>query len=261
MKLKTTEINGAVYAEVQDGKPVYAYEDGKELPYDAIHSAGKIKELNAEAKKHREAKEAAESKLQGFDGLDPDSARKAFETLKNIDDKKLIDAGQVEKVKQQANEAYEQKLQAYQKQYEPVLAERDALKNQLHTERLSTAFGRSKFITEKVAIPVDFVQSKFGAHFSVGDDGRIRAMAVDGNPIFSRAKPGEEADFDEALELLVESHPHRDHILKGTGVSGGGSSGYRTDASGKRTVSRAEFEKMDPVKQRETALSGADIAD
>lgn len=49
-------------------------------------------------------------------------------------------------------------------------------------------------------------------------------MAYDGagNKIFSRSRPGDLADFDEALETLVDQYPYKDQILKGSGASGGG---------------------------------------
>lgn len=51
MQLKTDE-NGNVV--VQDGKPVYMYDDGQEIAFDAMQNMAKISQLNAEAKQHRE---------------------------------------------------------------------------------------------------------------------------------------------------------------------------------------------------------------
>ena len=77
MKLKTTEVNGKSYAEVDaNGLPIYVHNDGKEVGFDAAQAVGKISSLNAEAKTHREAKEAAEKSLKAFEGLDADKAEK-----------------------------------------------------------------------------------------------------------------------------------------------------------------------------------------
>jgi hypothetical protein len=254
VRLKTIELNGAVYAEVQDGKPVYEADDGKVVAFDAPHTSATIKRLNDENKAQRKAKEDAEAKLQGFAGIDdPEHARKALETLRNLDDKKLIDAGEVDRVKRESHEAYERKFEAM---YKPIEAERNALKSQLHNERLGTAFSRSKFIAEKLAVPVDIVQARFGSNFGVGDDGKIMAKGPDGNPLYSRARPGEEAGFDEALEILVEAYPYRDSILKGSGASGGGAVGGRSGGGG-RTVTRAQFEAMNPVEKSTIARDKA----
>ena len=43
MRLKLDEQNHAV---LQDGKPVYVHEDGKEVPFDAAQAVGKIASLN-----------------------------------------------------------------------------------------------------------------------------------------------------------------------------------------------------------------------
>ena len=254
MKLKTIDVNGTTYAEVQDGKPVYETDDGKTITYDALHTNATIKRLNDENKAHRAAKEATEAKLKDFAGIDdPESARKAMEIVGNLDAKKLIDAGEVEKVKREAKEAYDRQFESA---YKPVEAERDALKSQLYGERLNTTFGRSKYIAEKLAVPVDFVQARFGSHFGFGEDGKVRAKGPDGNPIYSRANPGEEADFDEALEHLIEAYPYRDSILKGSGASGGGANGSRS-SDGKRTVTRAQLDAMSPAEQSTTARDKA----
>jgi hypothetical protein len=250
MKLKLDD-KGAVV--VQDGKPVYIEDDGKEVAFDAPATRSTITRLNNEAKQHRERAEHAEEKLKVFEGIDdPQKAKQALETLKNLDDKKLIDAGEVEKIKQQAQSAFDEKLKATEKKYEPVVKERDSLKTSLHQEKLSTAFNRSKFIQDKMAIPVDLAQSRFGSNFSI-EDGKFIAKDASGNQIYSRARPGEIADFDEALEILVDAYPYRDNILKGTGASGGGAGGSKTDSNGKRQVTRAQFDAMAPADQAKAA--------
>ena len=90
MKLKTTQIDGKTYAEVNEqGLPIYVYDDGKEVAHDAAQTVATITRLNGEAKSNRERYEAAESSLATFAGIDdPVAAKKAVETLKNFDDKK-----------------------------------------------------------------------------------------------------------------------------------------------------------------------------
>src|SRR5215831_3006277 len=113
MKLKLDD-KGAVV--VQDGKPVYD-DNGRDVVFDYDATLQTISRLNGEAKGHREAKEALEEKLKVFDGLDVESARKALDIVKNLDDKKLIDAGEVERVKKEAQDAYAEQLKAQEKKY------------------------------------------------------------------------------------------------------------------------------------------------
>ena len=53
MKLKTIEKDGATYAEVKEGKPVYVNDDGSEAAVDLPGTAATISRLNGEAKTHR----------------------------------------------------------------------------------------------------------------------------------------------------------------------------------------------------------------
>lgn len=213
MKLK---LDDAGHVVVQDGKPVYVHDDGKEVAFDAAATVATISRITDESRRYKERAQTAEEKLNSFDGIDdPAAARKALTTIKNLDDKKLVDAGQVETVKAEAIKAVEEK-------YAPVLKERDGLVQQLYSEKIGGSFARSKFIGDKVAIPADLLQARFGQNFEV-KEGKIIAKDMAGNPIFSRAKPGEVADFEEAIELLVDQYPQKDMILKGTGNSGTGS--------------------------------------
>lgn len=238
MKLKLDEAGHVV---VQDGKPVYVADDGKEVAFDAAATVATIARINGEAKSNRIEKEAALTALKAFEGLDAQAARRAVDLTKNLDDKRLIDAGEAERVKSETIAAIEGK-------YAPVVAERDGLLNDLVTEKIGGAFARSKFIADKIAVPYDLVESRFGRNFSL--DGR-KVVAKDnaGNPIYSRANPGELADFEEALSMLVDSYPHKEHILKGSNNGGAGTRTSQGGAGGAKTITRSSFEQMSPMQQ------------
>lgn len=215
MKLKIDE-KGAVV--VQDGKPVYVKDDGTEVAFDVVGTTATITRLNGEAKSHRERAEAAEGKLKTFDGIeDPEAAKKALGTVANLDAKKLIDAGEAEKVRAEITKAFEAKLA-------DAGAQTETLRAQLYGQMVGGAFSRSKFVSDKLAIPSDLVEARFGKHFAV-KDGKVIATDANGNTIFSPSNPGEPADFDEALTHLVNAYPQKDQILKGTGAGGGGAGG------------------------------------
>lgn len=243
-----------VLQEVNGQKlPVFVHPDGKEAPLDGDGTVSTIGRLNAEAKGHREAKEAAEAALKPFKdaGLtDAAAAAKALLTVKNLDDKKLVDAGEVEKVKAEAIKAVEDK-------YAPIVTERDQLQSALVAEKVGGSFARSQMIAEKLAIPADLVQARFGDAFKV-EGGNVVAYDKSGNKIFSRTNPGEVAGFDEALGVLIEQYPYRDQILKGSGASGGGASGGNGGGGGKRAISRAQFESMSPA-DKATAARDANV--
>lgn len=250
MKLKLDEKGNVI---LSDGKPVYLADDGKEVAFDYAATLATISRLNGEARSHRESREAAEAKLKSFEGIeDAEQARKALGMMANLDAKKLIDAGEAEKVKLGAVKSVEEK-------YRPIVEERDALKQSLVKEKIGGSFSRSKYIGEKLAIPADLVEARFGSSFSIEHD-KVVAKDASGNLIYSRSKPGEFADFDEALERLVSQYPNREHILKGSGASGGGASGTSGTSGGKRTMTRAQFDAL-AVNERAAAAKESTIID
>lgn len=245
MKLKLTPEGHAV---VSDGKPVYVHDDGKEVAFDAVGTSATISRLNAEAKGHRERAEAAEGKLRPFEGItDPAAALKALTTIKNLGDKQLVDAGEVEKVKLEAIKAVEDK-------YAPIIGERDKLKADLYGEKIGGAFSRSKLIADKFAIPADLVQARFGQHFKI-EDGNVVAYDASGNKLYSKSNPGNPANFEEGLELLIDSYPYKASILKGSGASGSGASGSNGGAGGKRTINRQQYDALDAAGKAQTAIA------
>lgn len=206
------------HAVLKDGKPVYRHSDGREIEFDAAQAFGKIGQLTGENTAYKQRFQEAESKLKTFEGInDPAAALKALETVTNLDQKKLIDAGEVEKVKSEVSKAMQTQIDA-------IAVERDTFKTQLFDEKIGGSFARSKMISEKLAIPSDLVQAKFGNSFKI-EEGKVVALDSNGNKIFSRTRPGEIADFDEALEVLVDQYPHKDSILKASGATGSGANG------------------------------------
>lgn len=250
MKLKLDEQGHAV---LQDGKPVYVHDDGKEVAFDAPATVSTIKRLNGEAQAHREGKEAAERALKAFDGIeDGAAAKKALELVANLDAKKLVDAGEIERVKSEISKGY-------QAQLDELGTKAKTFEQQLYEEKIGGSFSRSKLIADKLAIPADLVQARFGQAFKI-EDGKTVAYDQHGNKIYSRVRPGEIADFDEALEALVEQYPHRDSILKSSGQSGSGALPGAGGNGGKKTYTRAQFTALSPAEQA-TAAKEATITD
>jgi hypothetical protein len=260
MKLK---LDDAGHVVVSEGKPVYVKDDGQEIAFDAVTTVATISRLNGEAKTHREGKEAAEAKLKGFEGIDdPEAARKAIELAKNIKDGELLSAGKVEEIKSAARKAAEEQVAAANKAGAEALkaaeADRDKFKTELYGEKIGGSFNRSKLIQDKFAIPADLVQARFGQNFKV-EEGKIVAYDSAGNKVYSPSKPGELADFDEALEVLVGAYPYKDQILKGANNSGSGSRQSNGNGAGNgKTMTKAAFDALSPAQQAAT-MTGKDI--
>lgn len=249
MKLKLDDAGNVV---VQDGRPVYVHEDGKEIAFDAPATVATISRLNSEARGHREAKEAAEARLKAFEGIeDGEAARKALETVRNIKDGELVAAGKVEEIRAAAKKAAEEQVAATNKAHAEELTklrgDHEALLSQYHGEKIGGAFSGSGFVKDKTLLPAPAAQKVFGDQFKV-EDGKLVAYDTQGNKVFSRSRPGEIADFEEAIELIVEAYPHRDHILKGNVNGGGGSRGGG--------VGGADLSKLSPVERMNAVRAG-----
>ena len=247
MPLKTVEIEGVAYAEVKDGKAVYVDDKGEETAYDAEDLATKLTASNGENATRRHKIKELETQLGAFSGIeDADAARKALETIKGLDDKQLIDAGKANEVKAAAVQAIEEKYtNLIDTQYKPLEGERDTLRDALHREMIGGRFSRSQYITEKMAVPVQMVQATFGSHFTIEDD-TVVARDAKGNQIYSKQRFGEPADFDEALEIIVETSPYREQILKGAGKRGSDAPGPGSGrhAAGDKVMNRADADKL-----------------
>lgn len=255
MKLKLDDQGHVV---VQDGKPVYVHEDGKEVAFDAPGTVSTISRLNGEAKSNRERAEAAEQALKGFEGItDPAAALKALSTVKNLDDKRLVDAGEVEKVKAEA-------IKAIEDRYAPMVKENETLKGQLNSHLIGGAFASSKFIAEKFAAEgpagVEIARALFGNSLKV-EDGKVVGYDAQGNKLYSRARPGELASAEEAIELLVDSYPHKNSILKGSGANGGGAGHGGGNGGGKKTMSREQFNAADPASRAQFMREGGTLTE
>lgn len=232
MKLKTVEIEGKNYAEIDnDGRVLYD-DGGKEFAFDADQTYQKIQELTNESKNHRESKESLDKEL-----------KKISKQIEGVDLSKMVDAGKLDEVRAEV-------AKSYQSQLDESTQAREKLEQQYNSEKLNSAFASSKFINDSLAVPPDMALSTFGSRFKI-EDGKLLATDASGNMIYSRKRPGEPADFDEAISQIVEAYPYKDRILKASNQSGTGGDGGSNDGGVQRTVTRAEFDGMNAVQRAE----------
>jgi hypothetical protein len=267
LKLQTVEVDGEVLAKTKDGKPLYIEDSNQtEVPFDAETVNQNVKRLNREAMNHREAKEAAEQKLATFADLDPEEARKALNTVANLEKGDLLAADKVEELKaslvKSVEQKYEGQLKGLQTEVGKYKETVGSLTNTLHTEKLTNAFATSKYIQDKLILPAPAAQDIFARNFKVEDGGKIVAYSNDGHKIYSQQNSGQEPDFDEALSIIVGEYKYRDSVLKGTGNTGGGGEGTGTKfAPGEKKMLRAEFDRLDQNQRRKVMASGVKLVD
>ena len=268
MPLKTViDHEGARYALLDgEGHPIYQV-GSQDVGYDGETLAQKLSAANSESSQRRLEIDQLKTAAKAFEGLDIDAARKALATVANLDAKQLVDAGEVEKVKQAAIEAQSAAFDARVKnEFQPVIEERDTLKKRLEQEMIGNRFATSKFIADKIAVPAEMVQAMFGRHFQMAD-GEPKFVDAHGAEIFSRARAGEKADFEEALEIIVDGYPHKETILKGANQRGAGTRGGPGDTGlngvGK-TMTRteaAELGRSNPAAMAKAMAEGVRVVD
>jgi len=246
MKLKLDANGNAVLKDVNGDKmPVYVHDDGKEIEFDAAQTVATITRINAEAKAHRLAKEAAEGRLAAYSGIsDPAKALEAMKKVGDIDLKKLVDAGEIDKVRTEVARVYEDRLAE-------VTGKLEGLEATLYEKEIGAVFSNSPFVKKSLAIPADMAQARFGNNFGI-EQGKVYAVDNSGNKIFSRSRPGELADPEEALSILVDQYPYKESILRGAGGSGGGSGGGNGHSGGGKTITRAQFDQLSSTEKAAT---------
>jgi hypothetical protein len=263
MKLKLDE-NGNV--AVQDDMPVYVHEDGTELPFDAADAIQKITNLGAEAKNHRLAKEEALEKLELFGDVTPENARKAVETMANLDAKKLIDAGEVDTLKKQMAEIFEEEKKTLvdqastdKKTYEETIAR---LTGQLRHHIVTSAFSACPFFSgpePKTILPPDMAAQYFGQYFKIEGEGpEARLVGYIGDQkIPSRESIGEIANFEEAIAAIIEQYPMKDRILKASSGGSGSEGNFQSGGDGSRIVLN-KADSKDPQKYQAAKKKAAE---
>jgi len=229
------KMDGDKFA-LDNGNPVWVFADGKESVFDGDHLTQKLSDLSKESEKFRKQARDAQTKLESFGDIDIEKAKNALNIVSNLDAKKLIDAGEAEKVKAEA-------IKALEERYKPIVEENSTLKEGIYSEKLSLSFAQSDLVKQRIAIPADFVKEKFGKAFKL-EGGKMVAYDESGSKIYSRERPGELAGFDEALSTLIDRHPDKTRILLDSGKSGGGASG-----GGAGTGGTQDWNKLSPVER------------
>jgi hypothetical protein len=259
--------DGTIAMDAEKKLPIFINKDNTEAPFDADTTVANIGRLNGEAKAHREAKEAAEAALKPFRDAgieDPAAAASALTTVKNLNAGDLKTAAQVQEIKdaaaKSARESVEVATRAAAEKERTLTEQNTKLTQDLNNHIIGGSFTGSKFITEKLAIPADIAQKVFGDRFKV-DGGKLLALDANGNPLFSPSRHGEHANFEEAIEVLVGQYGNKDMILKGSGASGGGAQGGVKSADGKKTITRAAFDAMNPQDRAGAMKEGATVTD
>ena len=238
-----------------DGNPVIVYPDGKEAPFNgdatilAINKANgeaqerrlELKKINATFSSLRDAGVEFEAdKISEF----VSNAIKNSETVQNFDDKDFIAANKVKDITDKAianmETSYKKRIEDqqtlfankeadYLKKYDQM----DAMGRKLLIE---SEFKSSEFLKEQIPnVPWDFFYNTYEKSFSVEHDSNgkatVKAQRPDGTDVISLSKPGQFADPQEAIEILINEHPQKDAFMVGFQNGGAGSTQSQSNST------------------------------
>ena len=237
MKLKRDESGNVVATD--DGKVVLVKDDGEEVSVDPANLYSTVGQVRSESIKRKEKIREMEAKMKAFGDIDPDEARQAIEAMKSGG--KGADKEALERVRQETMKAAKEQYEAALKEAKEQAAH---IERQFHSALLRSAFSGSEFVQQRLVLPPDLAMKAFADHFAI-EDGNVVAKDQHGNVIYSRSNPGATADFDEAMQILVDQYPGKENILRAATKSGSGGT-PPSGSNGKATITRSEFEQLDP---------------
>jgi hypothetical protein len=260
MKVKLNDEGSVLLGD--NSMPIWVMEDGSEIEYDVPNlvadlnkTKGYLTTAQGESAGRRKEIDQLKDQLVVWEGIDPEEARKALTTVKNFDESKYVQAGEVEKIKQATAQTYEERIEKQRKELQDAIAERDAKLTQkekaIRRMMVKSIFDQSKFLAESTVLPPDMAYKSFGDYFEVLDEGNeLRVVAkYNGDEIFSKARPGELATPEEALQQIVDRYQFKDSILKGSGSTGSGASGGTGRSSEPVNLEDAFYPSMTKPRQ------------
>jgi hypothetical protein len=240
------ETNAPIISD--DGKITYIDPEGKELPLNPPEMYGKIISLGKENQKHREKYEALANQIKIFEGIDDlpkwkEDAQKALDTVANFNDKDWMKAEKVEQLKREMSSAYEDKLKQkdviFQEKEKAYQEDKNKLSGQIRQLLVSNQFAVSKHFSgggdkSVTILPSNIAEDHFGKYFKVEEQNgtpTIKAYYSNGDPVLSKVNPGEPANFEEAIGLIIDQYPGKESILRSTSGGSGGKGGSGDDAN------------------------------
>lgn len=246
---------------IDDNNPVRLDGDGKEypMPDKALDTTlSNLSKANGESAERKRKLRELEQKFEPLKDIEDfagwqKSAQEALEIVSNLDDKKLIDSGEVEKVKKSISESYENKIKSITDSYETKLGDASKV---LETKDKQL---RQKIIFEEITkseelkktfygnLPGDAV-AVFGPHFDFDEDGKPFAH-VDGVKILSDENPGEVANIDEAIRKIINKRPDKDSIYLAQPGGGG-------TPPGGAPLSSTAWRNLPPAERLNAARAG-----
>lgn len=213
--------------EVRDGKPVFVDdENGSEYALDVTEHFNKMHTLSEENKSVRLKLDAAKNVAKQFEGINVEDVKKNAEAAKMLENIEALKKGELDKLTKTFQANHEEEVRrittaaaAREKELLETVKVKDEKFNGL---KLDNAFANSQFLRDRAGTSISLIRSYFAPNFRIDDNGAVYGVDSNGEKILSKQRVTETAGFEEAIQILCESHPDRDRILSPVEKSGGG---------------------------------------
>ena len=183
-----------------EGLPVFVNDKGEEIALDADRLFGKVTELNAECKRWRESKEILEAQVKQLQ----EAPKKNEKPSEDID-------------------GLRKQMAEMKASYEKDTAN---LAAQLNKEVVFGQFARSGLFNgtdAKTVLKPEVAYKLFGDRFAV-KNGQVVALEKTGSEMYSRKDVTSVANFEEALDVIMDEMGVKNDITRvslGSGSGGG----------------------------------------
>lgn len=212
-------------------RALYEEKDGKFLlgAVEFEDVTGLKSALQKERDSVKQLKKELQETADKYKELDPEKAREALAKLAELEDKKLLDAGEIDKVVEKRTERlradHEGQVKRFQDQQKTLEQQNHQLKAQLANLQIDHAI--SRVVTTKrdlginpVAIPD--IQRRAREVFNLDEKGQIIPRRADGSIIYGK-DPTQPMSMEEWLPSLRPEAPH--YFMESGGAGGGNDAG------------------------------------
>lgn len=216
----------------ENQNPIWVHDDNTESGWNVPAQLASTKDVVEKNKALKADIANYEKELKKFEGIDPEKSRKALETILNIDEGKLIEAGKRDEAVKKAIEAENLRIQgeidSYKNSIEEMNQNLESQKATIFNLMVSKEYAQNEFLRDKTTMTPDVADALFSKkHFKIEDvDGVKQPVGyLNGEKLYSNKIPGKIAQFDEAFQQIWENYQHKNNYLKdvpgGAGSTGG----------------------------------------
>lgn len=193
-----------------DGIPAQAQKKVSEFRDNNIQLSNQLKEF--------------EERIKIFEGIDPDKAREAMDRLRAIEEKEMIEKGDVESL---VHQKLEEERRNYAKQIENLRKSKEEIETQARSYRtqLANTVIENKVLqaVQEVATPhntaIQDILSRAKSQWRLGEEGELYAVDESGSRIYNKAGD-EPISPHEWAKNLATSASHLFQSSQGTGSFG-----------------------------------------